>query len=148
MALRPGDLMRRLRRFVLDDGGNAMVEFALVTSLVFIPLVFGVIEFGRLVWAKDMITSAAREGVRYAIVHGTFCDAAGCPLADSAAVADTVIARTKLSPIVVSTQWLHNKIPGDTVTVTVSYVYTPIMKVPALVSAKTITAKSRQVVVY
>ena len=48
-----------------------MVEFALVVSLVFLPMVFGIIEFGRFIWTKTMITAAAREGVRYAIVHWT-----------------------------------------------------------------------------
>jgi Flp pilus assembly protein TadG len=126
-----------------------MVEFALVTTVVLVPLLFGIIEFGRLVWAKDMITSAAREGGRYAIVHGTTCDVApSCTMADSAAVADSVIAHTQLSPIKVNPKWAHFKDPGDTVTVTVQYTYTPIVKVPFLTSAKTITATSKQIVVY
>jgi Flp pilus assembly protein TadG len=125
-----------------------MVEFALVSAFVFIPLLFGIIEFGRLVWSKDMITAAAREGVRYAAVHGTNCEAAGCALADSAAVADTVIARTKLSPITVHPKWAQAKDPGDTVTVTVKYTYTPIVKVPFLTASRLITATSKQIVVY
>jgi Flp pilus assembly protein TadG len=142
-------IQKLIRRFIHDERGNSMVEFALVTTVVLVPLLFGVIEFGRLVWAKDMITSASREGVRYAIVHGTDCGlVAGCTLADSAAVANTVIARTQLSPITVKTEWAQDKDPGDTVTVTVSYTYTPIVKVPFLTSAKTITATSKQIVVY
>lgn len=127
-----------------------MVEFALVTTAVLIPLLFGIIEFGRLVWAKDMITSAAREGVRYAIVHGTQCQLAPtpCTLADSAAVADTVKARIPLGPLTVRPRWANDKHPGDTVTVIVNYTYTPIVKVPFLTSAKTITATSKQIVVY
>jgi len=125
-----------------------MVEFALVTAFILVPLLFGVIEFGRLTWSKDTIVAAAREGARYAIVHGSNCELAGCTLADSAAVANTVIARTQLSPISVRTQWAQDKDVGDTVTVTVTYVYTPIVKVPFLTAAKTITGRSRQVVVY
>lgn len=125
-----------------------MVEFAIVTALVFVPLLFGIIEFGRLVWSKDMITAAAREGVRYAAVRGTNCGLAGCTVADSAAVADTVIARTKLSPIIVRTRWAHQKNPGDTVTVIVEYVYTPIVKVPFLTASRTVTSTSKQLVVY
>lgn len=138
----------RLRRFLQRDDGSSMVEFAIVTALVFVPLLFGIIEFGRLVWSKDMITAAAREGVRFAAVRGTDCAAMGCTLADSAAVADTVIARTKLSPIVVRPRWANDKHPGDTVTVTVTYVYTPIVKVPYLTAPKTITSTSKQLVVY
>jgi Flp pilus assembly protein TadG len=141
-------LSRAARRFLVNESGSSMVEFALVTAFILVPLLFGVIEFGRLTWSKDTIVAAAREGARYAIVHGSNCELAGCTLADSAAVANTVIARTQLSPISVRTQWAQDKDVGDTVTVTVTYVYTPIVKVPFLTAAKTITGRSRQVVVY
>ena len=136
------------RRFSENDSGGSMVEFALVTAFILVPLLFGIIEFGRLTWAKDTIVAAAREGARYAIVHGSYCELAGCTIADSATVANMVVARTQLSPLSVSTRWAQNKNVGDTVTVTVTYVYTPIVKVPFLTSAKTITGRSRQVVVY
>jgi Flp pilus assembly protein TadG len=141
-------LFRAVRRFSANECGNSMVEFAIVTAFILVPLLFGIIEFGRLTWSKDTIVAAAREGARYAIVHGTNCELAGCTLADSAAVANTVIARTQLSPLSVRTQWAQDKDVGDTVTVTVTYVYTPIVKVPFLTAAKTITGRSRQVVVY
>lgn len=118
-----------------------MVEFALVTAFIFIPLVFGIIEFGRVIWAKNMVTAAAREGVRYAIVHGTESGATF----DSAAVASYVEARTKLSPIKVSTTWTGSKDPLDTVTVTVKYDYTPVVRV---ISSKTVTGVSKQVIAY
>lgn len=117
-----------------------MVEFAIIAGLVFIPLVFGIIEWGRLVWSKTTITAAAREGVRFAIVRGSYS-----PLpADSAAVANYVIGRTLLSPILVKPTWTGSKEPGvDTVTVQVTYVYTPIVPV---ISAKTITSTSKQII--
>jgi Flp pilus assembly protein TadG len=122
-----------------------MVEFALVAGVIFIPMVFGVIEFGRLVWAKNMVTSAAREGVRYAIVHGSSSGST----ADSSAVATYVIGRTKLSPIVVKPSWTGSKDPGkDTVTVSVSYVYVPIVKVPGLLTNKTVTGTSKQIIAF
>ncbi|MGI9042492.1 MAG: TadE/TadG family type IV pilus assembly protein [Gemmatimonadaceae bacterium] len=65
--------MRRLLRpgvFLRDETGASMVEFALVATIVFFPLVFGVVELGRQVFAKTTVTAAAREGVRFAIVHG------------------------------------------------------------------------------
>ena len=126
-----------------------MVEFAIVSALVFIPLVFGIIEFGRLTWAKDMVTTAAREGTRFAIVHGADYATAGFGTAfDCAAVAGYVQAKTQLSPIKVQTAWTGTKQPGDTVVVTVSYVYTPVVKVPALLTSKTITGTSTQIIAY
>ena len=100
-----------VRRFARDERGAAMVEFAVVAVVFFIPLIFGIIEFGRMAWTKSTLTAAAREGVRYAIVHGSTSG----DIADSAAVADTVEARTALGGIIVSTQWIPAKNPGDTV---------------------------------
>ena len=116
-----------------------MVEFAIVTGLIFLPLMFGIIEFGRMLWAKNTVTAAAREGVRYAIVHGTQSGATF----DSAAVATYVQARTKLSPITVSTTWTGSKAPADDVTVTVKYSYSPVVRLPIFPS-KTLTGVSTQ----
>lgn len=48
--------------------GQAMVEVALVSPLFF-ALLFGLIDLGRVIWAIDVVGSAAREGARYASVH-------------------------------------------------------------------------------
>ena len=132
-------------RFRDDESGAAMVEFAVVAALFFIPLIFGIIEFGRVVWAKNMVTAAAREGTRYAVVHGA--DNIGLT-ADSAAVANYVINRTSLSPIAVSTVWKNLKAAQDTVTVTVKYTYTPIVKVPGLLTSKNLTGISTQIIYF
>ena len=130
--------MPALRAFAKNEFGAAMVEFALVVSLVFIPLVFGIIEFGRATWAKNMITAAAREGARYAIVRavdGT----------DGNAVSTYVTGRIPLSPLTVKTDWSDSVDvdPGDTVVVKVSYVYTPIVRV---IPGKTLVSTSRQII--
>ena len=54
---------RRQRR------GAAAVEFAIVAPL-FIMLVFGMIEFGRMVMIQQVLTNASREGARRAVVDG------------------------------------------------------------------------------
>lgn len=61
--------MRRLRVTKRGEGGQALVEFALV-SLTFFMLVFGMIDVGRAVWHYNTLAQATREGTRYAIVHG------------------------------------------------------------------------------
>jgi TadE-like protein len=71
--------------------GQGLAEFAIVLPL-FLMLVFGIIDMGRVIWARDSLTNAAREGARYASVHGaglvTACPtgpnlgttpASGCP---------------------------------------------------------------------
>jgi TadE-like protein len=78
---------RRPRR----SRGQSLVEFSLVLP-VFLLMVFAIIDMGRVIWAYDNLASAAREGARYASVHGaskvTVCPtgpslvgapASGCP---------------------------------------------------------------------
>ena len=48
--------------------GQAMVEFALVAS-IFLMLTFAIIELAMVVYSYNSISHAARECVRYAIVH-------------------------------------------------------------------------------
>ncbi len=49
--------------------GQALVEFTLVAPIFFL-LLFSIIEFGRAVYYIQILNNAAREGARYAIVHG------------------------------------------------------------------------------
>src|SRR5437899_12307070 len=50
--------------------GQALVEFAFVAPIFFLIL-FGIIDFGRYVYCVQILDNAAREGARYAIVHGS-----------------------------------------------------------------------------
>lgn len=133
--------MKPGRQFRKGERGATMLEFALVVTVIFLPLVFGVIEFGRLSYMKTTLTAAAREGVRYAIVHGT----ASGVTADSTAVANYVKGRTQLSPIIVTPAWRPGKAPGDTAEVQVTYSYVPIVR---LLPSRTITSKSKQVIAF
>jgi Flp pilus assembly protein TadG len=46
------------------------VEFAIVAPVFFL-LIFGMIEFGRMVMVQQVITNASREGARVAVLDGT-----------------------------------------------------------------------------
>ena len=61
--------MRRLRRAGRDGRGQAVVEFALVLPLLLL-VVTGLFDVARAVWQENTLAYAAREGTRYAIVHG------------------------------------------------------------------------------
>lgn len=50
-----------------NNKGAAMIEFTLVLPLL-LTLVFGIIEFGIIIYDKAMITNASREGARGGIV--------------------------------------------------------------------------------
>lgn len=58
--------MRRDR----GDTGQALVEFALVLPILLL-LTTGLFDLARAVWQEDTLAYAAREGTRYAIVHGS-----------------------------------------------------------------------------
>jgi hypothetical protein len=52
------------------DAGAAAVEFALVLPLLLV-IVFGIIDFGRMLNAQITTSQAAREGARVATLGGT-----------------------------------------------------------------------------
>lgn len=49
--------------------GAAAVEFALIAPVFFL-LIFGMIEFGRMIMVQQIVTNASREGARMAILDG------------------------------------------------------------------------------
>jgi hypothetical protein len=65
----------KFRLFRREEDAQGIVEFALVLPVILV-LIFGIIDLGRAVWEENTLAYAAREGTRYAIVHGTGCD--GC----------------------------------------------------------------------
>ena len=71
--------MSRLARLVhgrQGERGQALVEFALLLPLMLL-IITGLFDVARAVWQENTLAYAAREGTRYAIVHGS----AGSPAA-------------------------------------------------------------------
>lgn len=62
-------MMSRYWNRARAEQGNSMVEFSLI-SVMFIMLLLGVVEMGRMVLVYTTIAHAAKYGSRYAIVHG------------------------------------------------------------------------------
>jgi Flp pilus assembly protein TadG len=61
--------MVKSKRRGVREKGSTLVEGALVT-LVFLTILFGLMDFGRMVWNYTQLAYGAREATRYAIVHG------------------------------------------------------------------------------
>ncbi|HTW46826.1 MAG TPA: TadE/TadG family type IV pilus assembly protein [Acidobacteriaceae bacterium] len=68
-----GSLTRRLRALVRDESGDSMVSFALSASVLFM-FIFGLTTMCLAFYTYESISEMAREGVRYAIVHGSTCE--------------------------------------------------------------------------
>lgn len=62
------------RNFKRNERGAALIEFTIVATIFFTAM-FGVLEFGRLLWTHNALRDAARRGARYATVRKN--DAAG-----------------------------------------------------------------------
>jgi Flp pilus assembly protein TadG len=58
---------------VVRRKGATAVEFAIVAP-VFLMLIFGIFEFGRVFMVTQLLTEAARKSARVAIVEGTTSD--------------------------------------------------------------------------
>lgn len=77
------------------ERGTTIVETALVMGVMLIVL-FGIMDFGRLMYTYHLVNNAARLGTRFAIVRGSECvhyvsgggDAWPCPATQSAAISE------------------------------------------------------------
>lgn len=60
--------MKSILKFKRNTDGQALVEFALILPIL-IALILGMIEFGWILNGKIILTSAAREGARVAVIN-------------------------------------------------------------------------------
>lgn len=111
-----------LRRFFRDDHGQAVVEFALVSVLLF-TLLFGGLDFGRALNAWAIVTQASREGARIAAAQCTLT--AGCDALVQSAIEGALVGLD-----VSAARWDMDAGPyvsGAPVQVHVEYDVTPII---------------------
>jgi Flp pilus assembly protein TadG len=108
-------LLQSTRRFWrFKRRGVAAVEFAVIAPL-FVLIVMGLIEFGRGMMVKQIITNAAREGARRAIIESATESEVKSVVNQYLAGASISGATVSVTPTSLSTLGL-----GDAVTVQVS----------------------------
>ena len=115
-------MMTRLR--LAEARGATLVEFSLA-SILFFTITFGTIEFGRMILDYNIVSNAAREGVRYAAVRG----ASSGHAASASEVATYVASRSVvlLTASNVTVTWPTDNAVGSVVQVRVQYSFTPIV---------------------
>jgi hypothetical protein len=98
-----------------SERGQSLVEFALILPL-FIIVLFGIMEFGKLWEISNLITSASREGARVAAISGS---------SQSQAVnaAQHVLSAANIEGATISVSGPNS---ASEVSVTVSLHYTPL----------------------
>ena len=125
--------MRRDHR-TRNSRAQALVEFALVAPLFFL-LLFAIIDFGRYVYYVQILNNAAREGTRYAIVHGSASlDPTGPGSADQFGAKVKGVVRNYAIGVIgtdavlaIDPQWAPNNVRGNPVTVKVTYQFRSVL---------------------
>jgi len=133
-----------LRRKNRRERGQSTVEFAL-TVIIVIVLLFGAIELTIMIYTYNILADAAKEGVRYAIVHGTGVGTANCSGPGGGGVSCTDTTGTNIQTVVGNYTRLSfhdsaamvvtptfpdsSSAAPSRVRVTVSYVYQPFLRI-------------------
>ena len=100
------------------------MEFALVAPVFFL-LVFGMIEYGRMVMVQQILTNASREGARRAIIESSTASEVASIVANYLAATSVSGATWNVEP-----GELTSVGAGDPVTVTVSVPYDQVSWLP------------------
>ena len=110
------------RRTFGSRAGNTVIEGALCL-LVFMAIFIAIMEFGMGVFTYNFVSYAAREGSRYASTRGSLCTSP-CTPATKASVKTMIrnqVVALDPNQLEVTTDWNASNIPGNRVTVNVSY---------------------------
>ena len=139
---------------VRDQHGSMLLEFSLSVWLLFL-VTFLIFEFCMTIYTCSVLGNAAREGVRYAIVHGTdssSCSGPSSGCSDSSggniqAVVNSYasISFHDLTHMTVTPSWPDGaSTPSSRVLVTISYPYVPYLSLPGFSApSMNVTAEGR-----
>ncbi|NND14040.1 MAG: pilus assembly protein [Acidimicrobiia bacterium] len=128
-----------------EDEGAAMLEFALV-FVVFLVVVFGIVDFGLAISANTQISNAGREGARMATLVSD-------PVAVEQRIRDSASGQLNPALLTVTIECvepggnpcvkasvsapagdLRNAEPGDKARITVGYPYTLLTPLPGFIN--------------
>jgi len=106
------------------EEGNTLVEMALVSALVFLPLIFGIFEFSFALYAYNFVNMASRQATRYAVVRGVESCVISATFPDCNMGPDTASGNNTTSPTALQTYVRGFAYPGinaNNLTVTATY---------------------------
>jgi Flp pilus assembly protein TadG len=135
------------------ERGSTLVEFSLI-AFMFIIVLLGVVEMGRMVLVYTTVANAARAGARYAIVHGVNQTVSSSGPTNTTAV-QTVAKNfasaglVNISLVVVTVNYPNgNNNAGSPVSVTVSYPYDPLVSYFTSLLNDRLSSTSQGVITY
>ncbi len=140
-----------------SDRGQNLVEFSLI-SFMFIIVLLGVVEMGRMVLVFTTIANAARAGARYAIVHGgdrTGSGVNGPSGPGSVTQIQTVVTNfasaglLNTSNLTITVTYPNgNNNAGSKVDVTVTYTYDPLVRYFSSILSQVLGSTSEGVITF
>jgi Flp pilus assembly protein TadG len=133
-------IRKTCNRIIAEPCGSILIEFALSVWTLLL-LTFLIFEFCMTIYTFSVLSNAAREGVRYAIVHGT--DSSSCS-GPSSGCGDTTGGNIKtvvtgyaavsfhnLAGMTVTPSWPDgSSTPASRVKVTINYPYVAYLNLP------------------
>lgn len=137
-------LRARLRRITppigSDESGSMLLEFSLSVWML-VLMTFLMFEFCMTVYTYSVLGDAAREGIRYAVVHGTdsgVCSGPSSGCGDSSGSNVTAVVNGyaavsfhDISGMTVTPSWPDGaSTPSSRVVITISYPYVPYLNLP------------------
>jgi Flp pilus assembly protein TadG len=131
--------IQRRRMLLADESGASTLEFALSAVILFMTML-GIMEISLALYTYHMTSEAAREGTRYAMVHGNKCTVSGASCTVTAAQIQSYVQNLGFPGIApqsmtVTTTWsaypsgtgcapnANCANPGNVVTVNVAYAF-------------------------
>lgn len=118
-----------------------MVEFAIVAPIFFM-LIFGMIEFGRVVMVQQLLTNASREGARLGVLNDSTSTQVQSKVVSYLAGANVTASTSDVSVVYASDP--SSPGGGESVTVTVSVPFNQVSWLPSpmFLKGKTLSASS------
>jgi len=139
-----------------DENGSMLIEFSLSVWTLFL-IIFLIFEFCMTVYTYSVLSNAAREGIRYAVVHGTdnsSCSGPSSGCGDSSGSNVTAVVNSyaaisfhDIRGMTVTPSWPDGtSTPSSRVVVTITYPYVPYLQLPGFSApTMTVTAEGRVV---
>lgn len=142
--------MTMARHLLREESGESLITVAMSLT-VMLGFTFGLMQIGLGYYNKERISECAREGARYAILHGSTCTSSSGSCTATAAQVQTWVSGLgypnlgggTLTPTVTYPD--GDEAPGHRVTVSVSYTFP--YKIPFVrTNSLTLTSSSTMVI--
>ena len=125
--------------------GQTYVEFAF-SAVAFLTLIFLLVNVSTALYAFNFVAYAAREGTRFAAVHGR-SNPSPAGATDITSLIDTEAYGLNPRKLKVTTTWSPDNQPGSTVAVQVRYTFTFMVPFVALPPVN-LTSNSQMMISY